>query len=94
VRDAVEVTMTRGDGDGGDGGDGGDVDECELDGVIARAFTSSDASTTGEATARLDAYKVRACVRACDGRTDGRTDGGVIGVRMKMMMMGGDDVCD
>jgi len=67
--------MTRGDGDGGDGGDGGDVDECELDGVIARAFTSSDASTTGEATARLDAYKVRACLRACVRRTDGRTDG-------------------
>jgi hypothetical protein len=54
--------------DGDDGVDD-DVDACALDAVIARAFTSSDASTTEEATARLDGYKVRA-------------DGGVFGVRM------------
>jgi hypothetical protein len=53
--------MARDDGGGDDDDDDGDgdVDECELDAVIARAFTSSDASTTEEATARLDAYKVR-----------------------------------
>ena len=59
VRDAVEATMARDDGGGDDDDGDGDVDECELDAVIARAFTSSDASTTEEATARLDAYKVR-----------------------------------
>ena len=66
--------------DGGvDGGDG-DVDACELDAVIARAFTSGDASTTTEATARLDAYKVRA-------------DGGVFGVRMTTTDDEDEDVC-
>ena len=44
--------MARDDGGGDDDDGDGDVDECELDAVIARAFTSSDASTTEEATAR------------------------------------------
>ena len=76
----VEVAMARDGGvDGGDDDDG-DVDACALDAVIARAFTSGDASTTEEATARLDAYKVRA-------------DGGVFGVRMTTTDDEDEDVC-